>query len=150
MPQKDPDERREYHRAYHVANGDVIRARANAWYANATPEQREAKRRQSADSRRGNIVVLRDRQAEQRGVRVEVIEGYGGECTCCGNDYFPHLTLDHLHGNGAAARREENQRVLYRRLRRMLRAGQRDAAFQILCWNCNAAKHHLGQCGCQH
>lgn len=148
---QDPAERTAYNRTYYVQNADTIRARASAWHANMTPAQRETKNRQSADSRRGSPVRAERARAEQRAVRAAVIEGYGGACACCGNDFMPHLTLDHVNGNGNEHRRTENSRVLYRRLRRMLREGQpNDPMFQVLCWNCNLAKHHYGFCGCQH
>lgn len=148
---QNPAERTAYNRAYYVQNADTIRARASAWHANMTPEQREAKTRQSRESRRGNPVVLRQRSANQLALRIEVLIGYGGSCACCSTAFMPHLTLDHVNGNGAAARRVENQRKLFYRLRRMLREGQpNDPMFQVLCWNCNLAKHHYGFCDCQH
>jgi 5-methylcytosine-specific restriction endonuclease McrA len=91
------------------------------------------------------------RRRENSALRREVIEGYGGSCACCKTAYLPHLTLDHVNGGGTAERvaMGSGGRPIYRRLRRLLREGVRLPEFQILCWNCNAAKHHLGRCGCQ-
>lgn len=86
------------------------------------------------------------RRAAQRKLREDVIKGYGGRCACCGNDFLPHLTLDHVNGGGAEERRlAGGGRGVYARLRR---EGY-PTGYQILCWNCNAAKHHYGTCRCQ-
>lgn len=115
-----------------------------------------AKRDPVAESERKRVGRLADpqrlekRRAEQQRVKVEVIEAYGGHCACCDAGYVPHLTLDHVNGGGSAERKQAGcGRAIYRRLRRELRAGLApDPAYQVLCWNCNMAKHYLGACGC--
>lgn len=80
----------------------------------------------------------------------EVFQAYGGvKCACCGEERMPFLTLDHIDGKGADHRRElfGNRRngageVMYRWLRKQ----GFPAGFQVLCWNCNWAKHSLGEC----
>lgn len=82
-------------------------------------------------------------------LREEVMAIYGNKCQCCGTDYMPHLTIDHVDGNGNLERSTDagsSSAKLYRRLRKL---GVPDPAYQILCWNCNSAKHILGKCGCQ-
>jgi hypothetical protein len=86
------------------------------------------------------------RTTQQTRIRREVIEGYGGRCVCCANDFLPHLTIDHIAGGGSAERKTPggSQRSLYRRLRR---EGFPEG-FQVLCWNCNWTKHLHGRCPC--
>lgn len=63
-----------------------------------------------------------------------------------GTDFYPHLAIDHVDGDGAAERRATgggNMR-LYRRLRRE----GFPPGYQVLCFNCNQAKHVLGRCTC--
>lgn len=80
-----------------------------------------------------------------RELRKNVIEGYGGKCVCCGNTYIPHLTIDHINNNGKEERLKYPGTQIYRRLRR---ENYSDPSYQILCFNCNWAKYHLGECLC--
>lgn len=84
--------------------------------------------------------------AKHRERRLAVIEHYGGRCVCCGTDFYPHLTLDHVEGDGTADRaRFSSARQYWNWLARELPA----EGFQVLCWNCNEAKHFYGECLCQ-
>lgn len=120
------------------------RASSRAYYYRQTPEERRAARRRVREAL-GPEGRAAARKREHDRLRRQVIAGYGGRCACCGNDYLPHLTLDHLNGGGAEERRALTGRGIYRRLRRE----GFPPGYQVLCWNCNAAKHHLGECGCK-
>lgn len=140
----------EQQRAAYAANPDGQREASSARYAGLTDTERVDRREKQNAARLRDPDRLDKRRQEQANVKREVIDGYGGRCACCGNDYLPHLTLDHVNGGGTAHRRVEGGRSLYRRLRRALREGlPLDPEFQVLCWNCNAAKHHLGACDCR-
>jgi hypothetical protein len=89
------------------------------------------------DSKRGRDKNLR--------CKMEVIEAYGGKCACCGEQEPLFLTIDHIHDNGANERRE-NKRVGDKMHRWLRRQGFPKDDFQLLCFNCNFAKHVLGQC----
>lgn len=82
-------------------------------------------------------------------LRCDVIEAYGGACACCGTTFFAHLTLDHVNGGGRREREGQKSpgKDTYRVLRRMLPA--LDPDFQVMCFNCNWAKHRWGSCQCQ-
>lgn len=149
MPRTDPEARATYDRDYYAARRDELAEAARTRRADFTPEQRAADNLTSAKRQRKPEYLAR-RTAEIAATRREVIIGYGGRCECCGNAFMPHLTLDHVNGDGAARRREERIGTTLRRLRKMLReTGQRDSRFQVLCWNCNLAKHLCGgRCPC--
>ena len=69
-----------------------------------------------------------------------VIEHYGGRCACCEESIFEFLTMDHITG------RKKGDRIrgeaLYRKLLRL----NYPEGYQVLCWNCNAAKGLFGKC----
>ena len=70
---------------------------------------------------------------------------YGGQCSCCGETTPVFLAFDHIDGGGNAHRKAEkitggNSLAIW-----IVRNGF-PTNFQILCHNCNFAKHHLGQC----
>lgn len=81
--------------------------------------------------------------------KLRCFDAYGGrKCNCCGEGSVEFLCLDHIHNNGAVERSQFEHpasgtgTALYRRL---ARCGF-PAGYQVLCHNCNAAKHILGEC----
>jgi len=77
-----------------------------------------------------------------RELRREVLDYYGGKCTCCGETTFEFLAIDHVNGNGAEHRRETKLREICR----WLRDNNYPDGFQVLCHNCNLAKGFYGKC----
>jgi hypothetical protein len=125
------DERNAKKRAERAADPEAVRAAARAYYDRTKDATRE---RQRAASR-----------ASLSRLRRDVLDGYGGACACCGSDYYSHLTLVHVEGGGRQERIAlGGGQAIYRRLRRE----SYPPGYQILCFNCNAAKHTLGRCGC--
>lgn len=84
------------------------------------------------------VVARNDRKVKQ-----EAIEQYGGKCECCGESRFEFLTIDHKDGDGAAHRREMNFGSVYRWLKRN---GYPKDKFRLLCFNCNCARGFFGYC----
>lgn len=86
--------------------------------------------------------TLRDYHA----VRRQVLEAYGGTppiCACCGEWRYPFLSLDHIDGSGAAARKTGDRgNVFWRRLRR---EGY-PPGYRVLCHNCNQGRGQFGKC----
>jgi hypothetical protein len=79
----------------------------------------------------------------RKSLREEVLEAYGNRCTCCGEDTLEFLTIDHIHNDGHLERKMMRQGKFYSELKK--RNFPRDR-YQILCWNCNAAKAYYGVC----
>lgn len=76
-------------------------------------------------------------------LRADVLRAYGGKCACCHESTPEFLEMDHVQNNGAAHRRE----IGHTRLYAWLKANEfPQAAFQILCANCNRAKFRYGTC----
>jgi hypothetical protein len=147
----DPDAVKAASRRYYVKNRERLQAEARVRVNAKRAEDPEAARERSrARHRKGRAENPEEYAARRKAyftkLRRDVIEGYGGRCACCGTDYLPHLTLDHVNGGGADERRAMSGRTIYTRLRRAL--PDLDPTYQVLCWNCNAAKHHLGRCAC--
>lgn len=60
-------------------------------------------------------------------------------------DDTTHLTIDHVNGGGRAS---GDHQLGARLLKRIVDEGF-PADYQILCFNCNFAKHAEGRCHCQ-
>lgn len=69
-------------------------------------------------------------------LRKQVMLHYGNKCAHCGEKHYEFLTIDHVYNNGAEHRKEIPQPAM---VRWIIKNNYPDT-FQILCWNCNAAK----------
>lgn len=79
-----------------------------------------------------------------RRLRGELIEAYGGICSCCGEDTPEFLALDHIRGGGNIDRRKGLIGAkLYARVKR---EGYPKDRYQLLCHNCNSARGYYGVC----
>jgi hypothetical protein len=75
--------------------------------------------------------------------RMEVIAGYGGKCSCCGESETKFLTVDHVNNDGHKERGHRHKLNpnsyglgLYRRI---IKEGF-PSRYQVLCMNCNFGK----------
>lgn len=72
-------------------------------------------------------------------VRLAALNTYGGVCKTCGENWDVVLDIDHIHGGGTQHRANLNiggDRFYY-----WLRRNNYPEGFQVLCRNCNWAKH---------
>src|SRR5579864_3115889 len=80
----------------------------------------------------------------QRRLKLKVIAGYGNKCSCCGEDRFEFLSIDHIAERGCDERRRLGRGMssgaLYRKL---IREGFPDT-HQVLCFNCNMSLGFFG------
>jgi hypothetical protein len=80
--------------------------------------------------------------------KLKMIEAYGGKCVCCGETQPKFLTIDHIHGGGAKHVRSVGKGRGHSFYYWLEQQGYPKDDFQLLCWNCNAAKTILS--GCPH
>lgn len=87
---------------------------------------------------------LRDKAREAaRACRRQVIEKYGGECVCCGEEHWEFLAIDHIDSDGAEDRKKRGGAVA---LYRFLAKNPVQDGYQVLCSNCNTAVAFYGYC----
>lgn len=84
----------------------------------------------------------------RRALRREVLAAYGGACECCGEATPEFLSVDHVHGNGGAHRREigAGQGDTTAVLRWLKRHNFPRDGFRLLCFNCHLARTYWGAC----
>ena len=78
-------------------------------------------------------------------LKVEVLAAYGNSCICCGEKVQDFLAIDHISNNGSVHRKKESIGTGTSTYRWLKRNGY-PKDFQILCHNCNWAKHLHGVC----
>lgn len=74
---------------------------------------------------------------------------YGGKCVCCGENNCIFLTIDHINGKGSAQRKKlfGSNKVCGQDFYSWLKKNNYPKDnYQILCFNCNFAKHVYGKC----
>lgn len=68
-------------------------------------------------------------------------------CSCCGESHIEFLVFDHIINNGS-----EHRKKIFKNGRgniiTWLISNKFPEGFQVLCWNCNSAKHYYK--GCPH
>lgn len=78
-----------------------------------------------------------------RKIKKSTMDRYGGSCVCCGESELDFLTIDHIHENGAAHRRElgpTKKSGVHFYL--WLKKNGYPSGYQTLCMNCNLSKHN--------
>lgn len=73
--------------------------------------------------------------------RLAALDAYGGECSCCSENRYEFLTIDHVNNDGASHRKEFGEAI-----GSWLKKNGYPAGFQVLCMNCNWAKGRYGEC----
>lgn len=96
-------------------------------------QQKELRRRPAAKTR-GAIRFKR--------LRITAIQHYGGTCTCCGENNYQTLQLDHRDGGGVQHRRQAR----FGQLAVWLYQHKWPDGYQVLCANCNMSKSIGGVC----
>lgn len=88
-----------------------------------------------------------DIKNRHRNTKLKVIDHYGGKCSCCGEDNYEFLCIDHVNNDGSIHRKKKKNSIgsnLYKEL-----IGKNfDVGYelQLLCWNCNLAKQYYDVC----
>lgn len=119
---RTPEEIKEYHRVY----AQTHRQQANEYGKRNYPKYKENK--------------IEYQRGLTREYKQAFLDMYGKACSCCGEDGFDFLTIEHKQGQEKASRR--TGLVAYRDSVKEYRPD----LYEVLCWNCNCAKGKLGYC----
>jgi hypothetical protein len=115
-------DKKEYRRKYCEKNRDKINVQKRAAYWKDPAKAR----RQMRDWHKNRADELRQ----------QIIDAYGGKCTCCGESELVFLTIEHLNGDGRKHRGNRNRYMVYKDI---VEEGFPDK-YTILCMNCNFAR----------
>jgi|SRR5271157_1099175 len=133
MPRSDAEKSREYNRRWRLSE------KGRLWIENRRELTRAENRSAYArhrEKRKASAALRRKKYKD------EAFASYGGYvCICCGTTEQVFLVLDHIAGGGHKHRQKVGAgNAFYTYLRRM----KFPPGFQVLCQNCNWAKHVLG------
>ena len=83
---------------------------------------------------------LKSRKNEKR-IRLEVLNHYGGKCACCGESRHEFLAIDHISGGG-----RKHRSAIGGKIHRWLQRNNFPEGFRVLCHNCNMSLGLYGYC----
>jgi hypothetical protein len=117
---------------------------AAARYKNNPEARRQAKERSRLfylSHKDEHITYIRERRKR---LKLEIIEGYGGKCFCCGEKNIIFLTIDHIHDNGAEERRKLKLRGAGVWFYEWIKKNGWPKDYQVACFNCNIGRYLNG------
>lgn len=108
---------------------------------------REALRKWTRDYYHKNKFKIKaQHRALKQKARIDVINGYGGCCNCCGESNTSKLTIDHKLKDGNILRKtNKHTETGYPFYSRLIKE-HFPSSYRILCWNCNLSHGKLGYC----
>ncbi len=118
-------------------------------YINSRCKKCENRRSIRTQAARPRDVVAKSRKRHTGKLKSETYAAYGGAmCVCCGETERSFLSLDHIHNDGAAWRREifggnKGHGAGLTTYEWCKRNGY-PPIFQVLCWNCQQGKRFNG------
>lgn len=137
---------RKRRKAYYEKNKKRLYQKHREWVAANKERSNELSRHYYAR----NKAKFRERhKLYAQKLKREVLTHYGGDppkCACCGEKHLVFLTIDHIQGNGSEHRKKVCGGKGGINFYCWLRKNNYPDGFQVLCWNCNAAKSILGYC----
>lgn len=72
-------------------------------------------------------------------IKREVLDKYGGVCSCCGESNIGFLTIDHKNNDGNIQRQEFKQGT-GSKFYGWLKKNNYPDGYQVQCWNCNCGR----------
>lgn len=110
----------------------------NARYYGQTPSGVVSRKiRVSSYYQKNKEYLNQKKMVERENNKIAVMLHYGGECSCCGEDGLPFLSIDHINGDGADRRRNTKQGVNFYK---WIIDNKFPPDLQVLCISCNFAK----------
>jgi len=123
-------------------------------YKNKNSERAAVWNKKFIEKRRARMAVWRGDNVEknrayQRKYKVKlknlILNHYGRECACCGEDHIEFLCLDHLDGNGNQHRKATGNKGGHQFYQWVVNNNYPEG-LRILCHNCNQSLNIWGYC----
>jgi hypothetical protein len=139
---KECEEHYKAYRKEYFSRPDVIEKRRE-YSKNYQRKHREEHLESSKKYYEIHKKELNDNQREHNiKIRIKFLVMYGDKCVCCGESKRIFLTMDHVQNDGNQ-RREKYGNNNLKEYRIALKEYRPDI-YQVLCYNCNHAKHLNG------
>lgn len=139
---RNPEKLKQERSRTYNNNKTATLAKQKTRHATLEGKQKTSKYSKEYYTKNKNEVLFRTRKY-RLGLKRDMVDAYGGECTCCGEGQIEFLTVEHLNNDGKAHRSSlKTSTAVYRDLKK--RGYPSD--YTVLCFNCNIAKSLYGSC----
>lgn len=150
---KTKEELKKYHAEWRAKNKEKWAKYGKKWYdENREKRQKSIKKwatenpEKRAEITRKWYLENRSKKANEQWERLlryktQVMEAYGGKCSCCGEKDITFLTVEHLNRNG-----DEHRKVVGNFYKWLIQNNFPKEGLSILCMNCNWAERHGRKC----
>jgi len=132
--------RKEYQRGWRIKNKDKVSKSNKKWREKNKIRVSEYKKEYSLkfpEKIKGWSKNFR------RKLKQQIINAYGGECECCGENTFEFLSIDHPEKNGKEHRKITGWGVS---LYQWIVKNDYPDTLRLLCMNCNCSYGFYGYC----
>ena len=144
---KDKAKRAEAEKALQKEHPERRKIYYAKWKAKKHAQDPDSLRKSQAASRKRNRKSrLQYERARSLKIKREVMNAYGGACSCCGESEIAFLALDHINNDGAHRRKHLGDTKGAQFYWSLKKAGFPKGYLQVHCHNCNAAKQYYGEC----
>jgi hypothetical protein len=144
----EKEQRKQYAREYYLKNRQKLIENSRQYRMNNRKKCNDYQKKWERDNpnRTGMLKRKCDYQKQRnKKIREKFIEMYGGKCSCCGESDVIFLTMDHINNDGNKRRGKYGCNNL--KEYSLAIKEYRPDMFQVLCYNCNHAKHlNGGEC----
>lgn len=129
--------------ALNAIDRSAVAKKQREYRTSLTPEKREESRLRAMEWYEKNSGHAKERARLRRlSLRNEMLNAYGGRCSCCGESEEMFLTLDHVERDGADHRRHFGN--TYATWKDLQRRGWPKKGYTLLCYNCNCGRERNG------
>ena len=142
---QNPD-RKAYMKVYRIEHAEQIKAGRKAYKKKKDPSK--CHNCGKTNDRLPHLLCsicnpkVQEQQRRKHGrLKLAVITHYGGVCICCRESHIGFLSIDHINGGGT-----QHRVRIGGHLYEWLIKNNYPEGFQVLCLNCNFAKHLYGRC----
>jgi hypothetical protein len=160
------EQRREYGKKYAEEHKEECNERSRIWHENHKDRHKEAIKKWNTEHieemreyrkkyyqehktdidkhkvNRNTVYHAEQQRNRNKNLRKKFFEMYGNKCVCCGESEYIFLTMDHVQNDGNK-RRERYGNNNLKEYRTAIKEYQPEI-YQVLCYNCNHAKHING------
>ena len=145
MPYADPEKAKEWRKNYRKKNIVQIKKNMKKYYEKNKKKlkkiSREYGKKHKEDSRPKKRIY---RKEKRRKDKLEIYRLEGNVCLCCGIDDPIYFNIDHVDNDGHLERKKQNSGKITGNILTLAKYLKNPKRYQILCANCNWAKHKNG------
>lgn len=135
---------------YRNEHREEIKEKLKKYYQKNKKEMNE-KAKEYYQLNKNKLLPYYRRKSRERDEKIKylIFEHYGTVCSCCGENNFKFLSIDHINNDGNRHRKEIKSKGGSHFYAWLLKNNFPNG-FQVLCFNCNFAKGLYGQCPHKH